>query len=127
MLRAVAGSLGLGVASDHQTDLLVRAAVIWVSFPVLADELLDADDPPVIDPLNSACVPKWRRRDVQQVLKTSDGHLLDVTELAAYYGKFFSPAIGSPPTAPKEPLTVVLSGGPNSQYARLTPASGGQG
>lgn len=93
MLRAVAVSLGRPVADEHHSDLLVRAAVIWIRFPVLVDEILDSDSPPIIDPGNPACSPRWRRRDVQQVLTTFDGELIDITALAAHYGRFFSPPV----------------------------------
>jgi hypothetical protein len=92
MLRAVARSLELPFEGDRHSDLLVRAAVIWIRFPVLVDEILDSDTPPVIDPLDPNCGSKWRRRDVQQVLTTSNGQLIDITRLAAYYGRFYSPA-----------------------------------
>jgi hypothetical protein len=95
MLRAVAQSLNLGIDGERETDLLVRAAVIWVRFPVLVDEILDADQPPIIDSNRSDCTPRWRRRDVQEVLTTSTG-LLKIEDLAAYYGKFFSPEVPSP-------------------------------
>jgi hypothetical protein len=91
MLRAVARSINLQRDGEPATDLLVRAAVIWVRFPVLADELLDADEPPIIDPHNAGCSPRWRRRDVQQVLTMRNGQLLDIEDLALYYGKFFAP------------------------------------
>jgi hypothetical protein len=95
MLRAVAQSLNLGIDGEPETDLLVRAAVIWVRFPVLVDEILDAGEPPIIDANMSDCTPRWRRRDVQEVLTTSTG-LLKIEDLAAYYGKFFSPEVPRP-------------------------------
>ena len=95
MLRAVAQSLNLSIEGEHETDLLVRAAVIWVRFPALVDEILDAAEPPIIDSNTSDCTPRWRRRDVQEVLTTSTG-LLKIEDLAAYYGKFFSPEVPSP-------------------------------
>jgi WD40 repeat protein len=95
MLRAVAQSLNLSIEGEHETDLLVRAAVIWVRFPALVDEILDAAEPPIIDSNTSDCTPRWRRRDVQEVLTTSTG-LLKIEDLAAYYGKFFSPEAPSP-------------------------------
>jgi WD40 repeat protein len=108
MLRAVAQSLDFAIDGERETDLLVRAAVIWVRFPVLVDEILDADEPPVIDSNRSDCTPRWRRRDVQEVLTTSTGRLLKIEALAAYYGKFFSPEVPSPVSKAKEPLEVKL-------------------
>lgn len=67
--------------------------MIWVRFPVLVDELLDADRAPVIDPTDDACPPRWRRNDVQQVLTMNNGRRLDLIDLAPYYGKFFPPQI----------------------------------
>jgi len=95
MLRAVAQSLNLGMDGKRETDLLIRAAVIWVRFPVLVDEILDAAEPPIIDANMSDCAPRWRRRDVQEVLTTSTG-LLKIEDLAAYYGKFFGSEVPSP-------------------------------
>jgi hypothetical protein len=101
MLRVVAQSLNLAIDDEHETDLLVRAAVIWVRFPALVDEILDADEPPVIDSDSSDCTPRWRRRDVQKVLRTSTGRPLKIEELAAYYGKFFSPEVPGPASKAK--------------------------
>jgi len=42
MLRAVARSLNLEAAAEPANEVLVRAAVIWIRFPVLADEILDS-------------------------------------------------------------------------------------
>ena len=64
-----------------------------IRFPVLVDEILDSDTPPVIDRLDPNFGPKWWRRDVQQVLTRSGGQLIDITKLAAYYGRFCSPAV----------------------------------
>jgi WD40 repeat protein len=90
MLRAVARSLDLEADAEPANELLVRAAVIWVRFPALVDDLLDADRGPVIDPARAECPPKWRRRDVQQVLTMDGGRRLDIDELALYYGKYFT-------------------------------------
>jgi hypothetical protein len=87
--------MNLGIDGERETDLLVRAAVIWVRFPVLVDEILDAAEPPIIDANISDCTPRWRRGDVQEVLTTSTG-LLKIEDLGAYYGKFFSPEVPSP-------------------------------
>lgn len=97
MLRAVARSINLQRDGEPANDLLVRAAVIWVRFPVLADELLDADEPPVIDPENEGCSPRWRRRDVQQVLTMKNDQLLDIEDLALYYGKFYAKPVRQQP------------------------------
>ncbi|MEU6021856.1 P-loop NTPase fold protein [Micromonospora sp. NPDC047134] len=99
MLRAVARSINLQHDTEPANEILVRAAVIWVRFPVLVDELLDADEPPIIDPLHDGCAPKWRRRDVQQVLTTDDGQQLHIEDLALYYGKFFAPPTPRPATS----------------------------
>jgi WD40 repeat protein len=73
MLRAVGQSLNLSIEGERATDLLVRAAVVWVRFPVLVDEILDAPEPPIIDSKSPDCTPHWRRRDVQEVLKRAPG------------------------------------------------------
>lgn len=97
MLRAVARSLDLEVDAEPANEVLVRAAVIWVRFPVLVDELLDAHEPPATDPHDPACQARWRRRDVQHVLTMKDGSRMDAEILALYYGKCFTPPI--PPVA----------------------------
>jgi hypothetical protein len=96
MLRAVARSLGLEVDQEPANQLLVRAAVIWVRFPILVDTLLNAAQPPIIDPTDTGCDPKWRRRDVQQVLHLDNGELLDIEALALYYGTFFDKPVPTP-------------------------------
>lgn len=99
MLRAVGRSLGLEVDAEPANELLVRAAVIWVRFPVLVVVLLDADQPPAIDPAGTGDDPRWLRRDVQQVLHLNDGTLLNIEDLARYYGRFFhAPVQSRPPT-----------------------------
>ena len=108
MLRAVARSLNLETDAEPANEILVRASVIWVRFPVLVDELLDTDRPPVTDPTDPDCPPRWRRRDVQQVLRMRSGQRLHPEDLALYYGRFFEPAVPAPPTERTEPLRVVL-------------------
>ncbi len=108
MLRAVARTLDLEVDAEPAREVLVRAAVIWVRFPVLVDELLDADRPPVTNPTDADCPPRWRRRDVQQVLTMRSGHRLDIEDLALYYGTFFAPSVPGPAKTPPDPLKVVL-------------------
>lgn len=124
MLRAVARTLDLDLQSDGANELLVRAAVIWVRFPVLADELLDADVPPITDPLDPGCEERWRRRDVQQALTKRDGQRLHIEDLAARYGTFFAPAVPTPPPSP-EPTKVVLvderAPAPSRPSQRVTP------
>src|SRR5690606_13848485 len=93
MQRAEARSLNLEVDAEPANELLVRAAVIWVRFPLLVDDLFDADRVPIIDPAHPDCPPRWRRNDVQQVLTMNDGRRLDVEDLALYYGTFFPPQV----------------------------------
>jgi hypothetical protein len=119
MLRAVARSLDLEVEPEPANELLVRAAVIWVRFPVLVDELLDADQPPIIDPTDPECPPKWRRRDVQQVLTMKDGRRLDIEDLALYYGKFYAPQAPAPAVKP-DPQVALANPAPGANGA--TPA-----
>jgi hypothetical protein len=123
MLRAVARTLELGTDGEPANELLVRAAVMSVRFPVLVDELLDADHPPTVDPSDPDCLPRWRRRDVQQVLTMRDGSRIDVEALALHYGTFFAPPTPAPAARPAEPTRVVLvdSRGPG------TPAPTGNG
>lgn len=115
MLRAVARSLNLEVDAEPANELLVRASVIWVRFPVLADELLDAAEPPNIDPGHEGCSPRWRRRDVQHVLTMHDGQRLDIEDLALYYGRFYTPPISTPTPAKTDPVKEDPSRSPDNQ------------
>jgi hypothetical protein len=109
----VASSLELDRQSELAREILVRAAVIWVRFPILVDELLDADSPPDIDPKEPDCPQRWRRRDVQQVLTMRNGTRIDINDLALYYGTYFAPAVAPVVTAPPEPMRVQLVGPPD--------------
>jgi hypothetical protein len=109
MLRTVAASLNLDRDSGSAQEILVRAAVTWVRFPVLVDELLDADSPPIIDPGSPDCPPRWRRPDVQQVVTMRNGKRIAVEHLALYYGTYFAPPVApANKVAPEPPKTVVL-------------------
>ncbi len=105
LVKRVANCFGmlkaLRDATRHteELDTIVRAAVMFVRFPALVDELLSAADPPVtglseIGASNSV----WGRRDVQQVL----GHV-DIEAIARCFGREF----------PLAPITmIVLPNGP---------------
>lgn len=105
MLRAVGRSLDLEVDTEPENEIVARAAVTWVRFPVLVDELLDAHEPPVTDPHDPDCQPRWRRRDVQHVLTMNNGNRMDIRLLANYYGKYVPPTSADTrtPTRPDMP------------------------
>jgi len=109
MLRAVGRSLGLEVDAEPENALLVCAAVIWVRFPRLVDDLLDDDRPPVIDPTDPDCPPRWRRSDVQQVLRLNNGSRVNIEDLAPFYGRFYAPAVEGPTPKDPDPLRVVIT------------------
>jgi hypothetical protein len=70
-------ALGLQTGHHEPQDYIARAAIMFVRFPALVDELLSEPNPPVIAPQpagHSADAPArattlWWRRDVQQVLR----------------------------------------------------------
>ena len=88
MLHALALHLGHGEPEDY----IVRAAIIFVRFPSLVDELLSDPDPPVIDPAEKP-ESLWLRRDVQQVLRDDEGRLIDVVRVARCYGREYAPGV----------------------------------
>ena len=83
MLLAVKGHLG----HNEDMDTVARASVMLIRFPSLVDELLDSPTPPATAPDSAKDDSPWLRRDVQQLLGTSD-----IVRLARCYGQEYSMA-----------------------------------
>ena len=117
MLKAIRKHLHTKAAGVDD-DALVRAAVLFVAFPTVVDQLLDAVSPPVLLDTPGATSPSipagtgakadgaaaapspWSRPDVLHVLRRPDGTYLDTTTLALCYGHTFPPPIPLQPPAP---------------------------
>jgi hypothetical protein len=119
-------ALGLHVRHHEPEDYVVRAAILFVRFPALVDELLSGDDPPVIDPADRAPavdVPgnsaadaakptSWFRRDVQQVLRDEQGQLVDIVRLARCFGREYPPPTPAPTLSPGAKTLALPNGTP---------------
>lgn len=72
-------------------DTLVRAAVVYVRFPVLVDDLLTRERPPDLDrPGEDEPVEAWHLDEVLDVLIRPDGTAVGLADLARCYGRTFS-------------------------------------
>lgn len=103
MLDVLRKSLQTGV----DDAVLARAAIFLVSFPSLVDALIDAVEPPETGRDADPRSP-WLRRDVQAVLRLSDGTDIDSTTLAACYGHVFPDV---PPARPAPPAAAPAAAG----------------
>lgn len=86
-------ALSVSIGGDEPDDNRVRAAIAYISFPTLVDELLDSPVPPVLPrtlreavELNEPNDP-WLRPDVLAVLERADETLISPADLARCYGK----------------------------------------
>jgi hypothetical protein len=124
-------ALGLHVGHHEPQDYVARAAIIFVRFPALVDQLLSDPDPPVIDPAGSTGVShnadasatgrlSWSRRDVQQVLRDEQGQLIDIVRLARCFGREYPPPIPSP-QSPQPTTFSAVSPEADGATNRLTP------
>jgi hypothetical protein len=112
-------ALGLHVGHHEPGDYVARAAIMFVRFPALVDQLLSDPVPPVVDPAAlgaarngdaaASAGMSWSRPDVQEVLHDEQGQLVDIVRLARCFGR------GYPPT---QGLARCPAGGP----ARRRPA-----
>ncbi len=94
------------VGHGHDDEELVRAAVFFVRFPTLVDELISTQTPPSPGDLltDRWATPdpdttQWRRRDVLEVLRLGDGTYLAPKTLGECYGRQY-PAAPTPTPAP---------------------------
>jgi KAP family P-loop domain len=87
-------ALGLHLGHHENEDIIARAAILFVRFPTLVDDLLFTPDPPVLNPPADANptdpASPWLRRDVQQILRRN-GNLVDITQIARCYGRYYAP------------------------------------
>lgn len=89
MLEALISSLG----HTEPDDLIVRAAILYISFPSLVDQLFDNPIAPNFTEPNS----EWMRPDVLAILRQDDRTLYVPEDVARCYGRFF-PSVGKVPT-----------------------------
>lgn len=91
MLEALKNHVG----HDEPDDVVVRAAVIYVTFPSLVDALLDDVRAPVVpsridDPAPEANGDSlWLRPDVLNIITREDGTLVSPESIARCYGKAY--------------------------------------
>jgi WD40 repeat protein len=97
MLNAL--SLHLGHHEDQ--DTIARAAIMYVRFPTLVDQLLTDPDPPAVElpaPTGAeSAISHWRRRDVRQLLTKEDGTQVEITRVARCFGREYPPDPASTP------------------------------
>jgi KAP family P-loop domain len=88
-------ALGLHLAHHEDDDTISRAAIMFVRFPTLVDQLLSDPEPPSTQPgpgpAPEAKTP-WQRPDVQQLLTRDDGTAVDITGIARCFGRQYPPA-----------------------------------
>jgi hypothetical protein len=110
-------TLRLHLNHNETDDYVARAAILMVRFPNLMDQLLSDDEPPNLDPTTTASEldpakaseSPWHRRDVQHLLRTPDGNLIDIIHLARCFGREYPPPVPhpAPVPAPGETTPVV--------------------
>ncbi|HET8683701.1 MAG TPA: P-loop NTPase fold protein [Micromonosporaceae bacterium] len=83
-------ALGLHLAHHEDDDTICRAAIMFVRFPTLVDQLLSDPEPPSTQPepgqAPESSTP-WLRPDVQQLLTHEDGTAVDVIRIARCFGR----------------------------------------
>lgn len=101
LIRRVANTWGMlealksHIGHSEPDETVVRAAILFVTFPSLVDQLLSEPDPPRMParvdelPSFSATAPVWLRSDVLGVLARSDGTLVSPAEIARCFGKVY--------------------------------------
>lgn len=88
-------ALKIHIGHNEPDDTIVRAAILWVEFPSLIDDLLSGPAAPLA-PLNTeheapegGLKSSWWRPDVLAVLARADGTLTSLEAIAQCYGKVF--------------------------------------
>ncbi|TDV57283.1 P-loop NTPase fold protein [Actinophytocola oryzae] len=96
MLLAVQSHLHVGQWRDvPPEDHVARAAIMFVRFPKLVDELLSCPTPPkvgsraVLAPADTSA--PWQRPDVRELLTSEYGERISPEEIARCYGRTFPP------------------------------------
>ncbi len=121
LVKRVANAFGMLLALDlhlghhADTDTIARAAIMLIRFPKLVDELLTEPDPPTTNPQHADHDPRgtnspWLRRDVQQLLRPTNGNPLNLTAIASCYGR----------THPPPPITTTTTPAPPSPNGYTT-------
>ncbi len=87
-------ALKMHVRHPHGDDVLVRAAVVFVRFPSLVDELLDEHSPAVIaDVLRPKYKGNWARPDVLAVLQLADSSYVEPRVIGECYGRRYASSV----------------------------------
>ena len=108
--------LRLHLGHKESDDYLARAAILFVRFPNLVDELLSAPEPPLIDPVQTSSdspskgerASAWFRGDVQDVLRDEQNSLLSIVRLARCYGREYCPPYRGPQASQPSPSEIRL-------------------
>ncbi|ASW56822.1 WD40 repeat domain-containing protein [Plantactinospora sp. KBS50] len=85
------------VGHDELDDVVVRAAVMYVTFPSLVDTLLDDVRAPALpDRLDDSATETdreslWLRPDVLAIITREDGSIVSPASIARCYGKAYAP------------------------------------
>lgn len=94
MLKAVHLHMYGPSSTGQSTDHIARAAIMFVRFPSLVDELLSCAAPPSADPdvtqESSSTESPWLRPEIQQLL--THGTRVQLSDIARCYGRQFAPA-----------------------------------
>lgn len=97
LIRRVANTWGMLFALNANmearvsNDTLARAAVFFVRFPTLVDELLSSAEPPTLRPNEPNIESIWWRSDVMEVLRLPHEGILQPRLLGECFGKRYSP------------------------------------
>jgi KAP family P-loop domain/WD domain, G-beta repeat len=109
-------------ANAPPDDHVARAAIMFVRFPALVDELLSCSSPPELHEKTVQPPPyypppppsPWLRPDVRQLLRAPDGTDIEPRCLASCYGREFAPGRATPRSAG----TVATDDDPTDQNDR---------
>lgn len=122
MLEAIKSHTG----HEESDGVMVRAAIAYVSFPSLVDELLSAPQAPLM-PSHVSDLPElradaWLRPDVVALLAHENGSLVAPADIATCFGKTFASDLRRPATLPsrqpEEHSTLARSSGESTSNSR---------